>query len=151
MYKKTSFIPIESMKGVFYMAKNKVDITGINTSDIKVLSQDEMVVLFKRYKDGDISAKDELVNGNLKLVLSLLKRFNKKDENMDDLFQVGCIGLLKAIENFDLSYGVMFSTYCVPMVLGEVRRYLRDNNSIRVSRSIKDTAYKAMQAKECCL
>ncbi|MGN0992991.1 MAG: SigB/SigF/SigG family RNA polymerase sigma factor [Bacilli bacterium] len=130
------------------MAKHKVEITGVNTSEIKVLSSDEMDVLFKRFQSGDESAREELVNGNLKLVLSILKRFNKKDENMDDLFQVGCIGLLKAIDNFDLSFGVKFSTYCVPMVLGEVRRYLRDNSSIRVSRSVKDIAYKVLKLKD---
>ena len=130
------------------MAKHKVEITGINTNDIEVLNQEQMEELFKKYQNGDTKAKDELVNGNLKLVLSILKRFNKKNENMDDLFQVGCIGLIKAIDNFDLSYGVKFSTYCVPMVLGEVKRYLRDNNSIRVSRSIKDLAYKILKLKD---
>lgn len=130
------------------MAKHKVEITGINTSEIKVLSSAKMEELFKRLSEGDSTAREELVNGNLKLVLSILKRFNKKDENMDDLFQVGCIGLLKAIDNFDLSYGVKFSTYCVPMVLGEVRRYLRDNSSIRVSRSVKDLAYKILKLKD---
>ena len=130
------------------MAKYKVDITGINTSELKVLTSEEMNDLFLRLKEGDLSAKDELVYGNLKLVLSILKRFNKKNENMDDLFQIGCIGLLKAIDNFDLSYGVRFSTYCVPMVLGEVRRYLRDNNSIRVSRSLKDICYKVLNLKD---
>ena len=127
------------------MAKHKVEITGINTNDIEVLSQEEMEELFKK---GDKESRERLINGNLKLVLSILKRFNKKDENMDDLFQVGCIGLVKAIDNFDLSYGVKFSTYCVPMVLGEVRRYLRDNNSIRISRSLKDIAYKVIKLKD---
>ncbi|MBQ6546664.1 MAG: SigB/SigF/SigG family RNA polymerase sigma factor [Bacilli bacterium] len=127
------------------MAKHKVEITGINTSEIEVLSQEEMEELFKKK---DKESRERLINGNLKLVLSILKRFNKKDENMDDLFQVGCIGLVKAIDNFDLSYGVKFSTYCVPMVLGEVRRYLRDNNSIRISRSIKDIAYKVIKLKD---
>ncbi len=130
------------------MAKHKVEITGINTSNIKVLTSEEMEVLFKKLKEGDKSCKEQIANGNLKLVLSILKRFNKKGENMDDLFQVGCIGLMKAIDNFDLSYGVKFSTYCVPMVLGEVRRYLRDNSSIRISRSIKDTAYKVLKLKD---
>ena len=130
------------------MAKNKVEITGLNTSSIKVLTSEEMNELFIRYKSGDLSAKEELVNGNLKLVLSILKKFNKKDENMDDLFQVGCIGLIKAIDNFDLSYGVKFSTYCVPMVLGEIKRYVRDNNEIRISRSIKDIAYKVLKKKD---
>lgn len=130
------------------MAKHKVEITGINTSNIKVLTSEEMEVLFKKLKEGDKSCKEQIANGNLKLVLSILKKFNKKGENMDDLFQVGCIGLMKAIDNFDLSYGVKFSTYCVPMVLGEVRRYLRDNSSIRISRSIKDTAYKVLKLKD---
>ena len=136
------------MKGVFRLAKHKVEITGINTSEIEVLTQEEMEELFKKLKDGDPIARERLVNGNLKLVLSILKRFNKKDENMDDLFQIGCVGLLKAIDNFDLSYNVKFSTYCVPMVLGEVRRYLRDNSSLRVSRSVKDIAYKALKLKD---
>ena len=130
------------------MAKHKVEITGLNTNEIEVLSSEEMEELFKKLKEGDVLAREKLINGNLKLVLSLLKRFNKKDENMDDLFQVGCIGLLKAIDNFDLSFGVKFSTYCVPMVLGEVRRYLRDNSSIRVSRSLKDIAYKVIKLKD---
>lgn len=136
------------MKGVFLMAKHKVEITGINTSSIKVLSSEEMQQLFIALKEGDQNARNELVSGNLKLVLSILKKFNKKNENMDDLFQIGCVGLLKAIDNFDLSYGVKFSTYCVPMVLGEVRRYLRDNSSIRVSRSVKDVAYKVLKLKD---
>ena len=130
------------------MAKHKVEITGINTSEIEVLTQEEMEQLFKKLKDGDQIARERLVNGNLKLVLSILKRFNKKDENMDDLFQIGCVGLLKAIDNFDLSYNVKFSTYCVPMVLGEVRRYLRDNSILRVSRGVKDIAYKALKLKD---
>ena len=130
------------------MAKHKVEITGINTNDIKVLTSEEMEKLFQELKQGNKKAREDLVNGNLKLVLSILKRFNKKDENMDNLFQIGCVGLLKAIDNFDLSYGVKFSTYCVPMVLGEVRRYLRDNSSIRVSRSIKDVAYKVLKLKD---
>lgn len=130
------------------MAKHKVEITGINTNDIEVLSNEEMISLFDRMQSGDVMARERLINGNLKLVLSILKRFNKKNENMDDLFQVGCVGLVKAIDNFDLSYGVKFSTYCVPMVLGEVRRYLRDNNSIRISRSIKDIAYKVIKLKD---
>ena len=107
-----------------------------------------MEELFKKMREGDPFAREELVNGNLKLVLSILKKFSKKIDNLDDLFQIGCIGLLKAIDNFDLSYGVKFSTYCVPMIQGEVRRYLRDNNSIRVSRSVKDLAYKIMKLKD---
>ena len=127
------------------MARHKVEISGVNTANIKVLTTEEMNELFKRVKNGDTKAREELVNGNLKLVLSILKKFSKHVDNMDDLFQIGCIGLLKAIDNFDLSYGVKFSTYCVPMIQGEVKRYLRDNNSIRVSRSVKDLAYKALK------
>jgi len=130
------------------MARHKVDICGLNTSSINVLSNDDMIMLFKKYNNGDMTAKDELVNGNLKLVLSILKKYNNRCDNMDDLFQVGCIGLIKAIDNFDLNFDVKFSTYAVPMILGEVKRYLRDNSSIRVARSIKDLAYRALQAKE---
>ncbi len=130
------------------MARHKVEISGVNTANIKVLTTEEMNELFKRVKNGDTKAREELVNGNLKLVLSILKKFSKHVDNMDDLFQIGCIGLLKAIDNFDLSYGVKFSTYCVPMIQGEVKRYLRDNNSIRVSRFVKDLAYKALKLKE---
>jgi len=130
------------------MARHKVEICGVNTANIKVLSNEEMIELFKRYQSGDEQAKDELVNGNLKLVLSILKKYNNRTDNMDDLFQVGCIGLIKAIDNFDLSHEVKFSTYAVPMILGEVKRYLRDNNSIRVARSIKDIAYQALKLKE---
>ena len=130
------------------MARHKVEICGVNTANIKVLSNEEMVELFKRFKNGDILAKVELVNGNLKLVLSILRKYNNRTDNMDDLFQVGCIGLIKAIDNFDLSHEVKFSTYAVPMILGEVKRYLRDNNSIRVARSIKDIAYQALKLKE---
>lgn len=130
------------------MARHKVDICGVNTANIKVLTNDEMISLFKKYQDGDKKAKEELINGNLKLVLSILRKFTGRVDNMDDLFQVGCIGLIKAIDNFDLSYEVKFSTYSVPMILGEVKRYLRDNNSVRISRSIKDLAYKTLKAKE---
>ena len=130
------------------MARNKVDITGINTSDLKTLSQSEMEELFKRYKDGYDTAKESLVNGNLKLVLSLLKKFNNRVDNLDDLFQIGCVGLIKAIDNFDISFNVKFSTYAVPMILGELKRYLRDNNSLRISRSIKDIAYKTLKLKD---
>ena len=130
------------------MSKYKVDITGINTNDIKVLKQEEQLILFKKYKEGDLQAKEELVEGNLKLVLSILRKFNNQKYNMDDLFQIGCIGLIKAIDNFDLNYGVMFSTYAVPLILGEVKRYVRDNNALRVSRSIKDLAYKILNYKE---
>ncbi len=130
------------------MSRHKVEICGVNTANIKVLKNSEMIELFKRYKNGDMLAKEELVNGNLKLVLSILKKYNSRCDNMDDLFQVGCIGLIKAIDNFDISHEVRFSTYAVPMILGEVKRYLRDNNSLRIARSIKDTAYKALKLKE---
>ncbi len=130
------------------MAKYKVEITGINTNDIEVLSNEEMTKLFKAFKNGDSYARELLVNGNLKLVLSILRRLNNKVDNLDDLFQIGCIGLLKAIDNFELSYDVKFSTYAVPMILGEIKRYIRDNNSIRVSRSVKDLAYKAIKLRE---
>ena len=131
------------------MAKYKVEISGINTNDIVVLTQEEMNELFKKMQEGDPFARDLLVQGNLKLILSILKKFSNKFENMDDLFQIGCIGLLKAIDNFDLSHEVKFSTYAVPMILGEVKRYIRDNtSSIRVSRSIKDLAYKSLKLKE---
>ena len=130
------------------MARHKVEICGVNTANLKVLSNEEMIDLFKKIKDGDEFAKDEIVNGNLKLVLSILKKYNNRCDNLDDLFQVGCIGLIKAIDNFDLSFDVKFSTYAVPMILGEVKRYLRDNSSIRIARSIKDIAYHAFQIKE---
>ncbi len=131
------------------MAKHKVEISGIQTSDIKVLTNQENLELFKKYKDNnDINARNELINGNLKLVLSIIKRFNHRGENLDDLFQVGCLGLVKAIDNFDISYNVKLSTYAVPMILGEVKRYLRDNNSLRVSRSVKDLAYNVLKVKE---
>ena len=130
------------------MARHKVEICGVNTANIQVLTQKEMEELFKKMHEGDNSAREKLVNGNLKLVLSILKKFNNHVDNMDDLFQIGCVGLLKAIDNFDLSFGVKFSTYCVPMIQGEVKRYLRDNNSIRVSRSVKDLSYKILKVKE---
>lgn len=130
------------------MARHKVEICGVNTANIKVLSNEEMQDLFRRYQNGDELAKEELIQGNLKLVLSILRKFTGRVDNMDDLFQVGCIGLIKAIDNFDLSYDVKFSTYSVPMILGEIKRYLRDNNSVRISRSIKDLAYKILRLKE---
>ena len=133
------------------MSKYKVDITGINTSDIKVLSNEEMTHLFIRYKDGDITAKEELINGNLKLVLSILRSFNRSDINLDDLFQVGVIGLIKAIDNFDLSYGFKFSTYAVHLIIGEIKRYIRDNTAMRVSRSIKDMAYQIIKFNDTYL
>lgn len=130
------------------MAKNKVEICGVDTSKLPVLKNDEMRFLFKRMQKGELNAREQLVNGNLRLVLSVIKRFNHRGENMDDLFQVGCIGLMKSIDNFDLSHNVKFSTYAVPMIIGEIRRYLRDNNPIRVSRSLRDIAYKALQIRE---
>jgi len=130
------------------MARHKVEIANVNTANINVLTNEEMIILFNKYQNGDLNAKEELINGNLKLVLSILKKYNNRTDNMDDLFQVGCIGLIKAIDNFDLKFDVRFSTYAVPMILGEVRRYLRDGSSIRVARSIKDIAYKTMKAKE---
>lgn len=130
------------------MARHKVEISGVNTANIKVLTSDEMISLFDKMHKGDPFARDDLVNGNLKLVLSILKRFSYHHENMDDLFQVGCVGLLKAIDHFDTGHGVKFSTYAVPMILGEIKRYLRDNSSLRVSRSLKDLAYKSLKMKE---
>lgn len=130
------------------MYYNKVEISGVNTSNLKVLKESEKMKLLERIKQGDTKAREELINGNLRLVLSVIQRFAGRGENPDDLFQVGCIGLIKSIDNFDTSLNVKFSTYAVPMILGEVKRYLRDNNQVRVSRSVRDMAYKAMQAKE---
>lgn len=127
---------------------NKVEICGVDTSKIPVLSAEEKRELFVKIKNGDEEARDKFINGNLRLVLSVIQRFYGRGESADDLFQVGCVGLIKAIDNFDLEQNVQFSTYAVPMIIGEVRRYLRDNNSIRVSRSVRDLAYKAMQYKE---
>jgi len=127
---------------------NKVEICGVNTSELPVLTNEEMQQLFVKIKAGDKEAREKFIQGNLRLVLSIIQRFNRRGENVDDLFQVGCIGLIKAIDNFDLSQNVRFSTYAVPMIIGEIRRYLRDNNSIRVSRSLRDIAYKALQARE---
>ena len=130
------------------MARHKVEIANVNTANIKVLSLEEQLELFKRYQNGEEEVKEELIKGNLKLVLSVLKNFTGRADNLDDLFQVGVIGLIKAIDNFDLNHEVRFSTYAVPMILGEIKRYLRDNNSLRVSRSIKDLAYKALKVKD---
>lgn len=130
------------------MYNNKVIICGVDTSKLPLLKESEKEELLKKVKSGDKAARDKLINGNLRLVLSVIQRFTGRGENLDDLFQVGCIGLIKSIDNFDITQNVRFSTYAVPMIIGEIRRYLRDNNSIRVSRSIKDTAYKAMQVKE---
>jgi len=130
------------------MAGYKVEICGVNTAKLPLLSNDEKEALFKRILEGDMEAREQYIKGNLRLVLSVIQRFSNSNENVDDLFQIGCIGLIKAIDNFDITQNVRFSTYAVPMILGEVRRYLRDNNSIRVSRSLRDTAYKAIYAKE---
>ena len=127
---------------------NKVEICGINTNDLKLLKESEKIELLKKAQSGDQRARDELINGNLRLVLSVVQRFANRGEGMDDLFQVGVIGLIKAIDNFNTDLNVRFSTYAVPMIIGEIRRFLRDNNPIRVSRSLRDTAYKAMQVKE---
>lgn len=126
----------------------KVEICGVNTSKLPVLSEQEKKVLFEKIKQGDMQARQDFIYGNLRLVLSILRRFNNRGENIDDLFQIGCIGLIKALDNFDTSHDVKFSTYAVPMIIGEIRRYLRDNNAIRVSRSMRDIAYKALAVKE---
>ncbi len=128
--------------------QSKVEICGVNTSKLKVLSNDKIVELLKKYKDGDLGARDELISGNLRLVLSVIQRFINRGEMVDDLFQVGCVGLIKAIDNFDITLNVRLSTYAVPMIIGEIRRYLRDNSPIRVSRSMRDIAYRALQTKE---
>ena len=130
------------------MSKYKVDICGVNTSSLKVLSNEENLALFKKMHEGDKFARDDLINGNLKLVLAILKKFNNKVDNLDDLFQVGCLGLVKAIDNFDPSYNVTLSTYACPLIIGEMKRYIRDNISLRISRSVKDLAYKIMKLKE---
>ncbi len=127
---------------------NRVEICGVNTSEIKVLSEKEKEALLKKIKSGDTAAREEFLTGNLKLVLSVIKRFSGRGESADDLFQIGCIGLIKALDNFDVTQNVKFSTYAVPMIIGEIRRYLRDNNAVRVSRSMRDTAYKALSVKE---
>ena len=130
------------------MSTYKVEICGVNTSKLPILKEEEKEELFKKIKAGDKTSRETYIKGNLRLVLSVIKRFNNHNENVDDLFQIGCIGLIKAIDNFDINQNVKFSTYAVPMILGEVRRYLRDNNAIRVSRSLRDTAYKAICARE---
>lgn len=133
------------------MLVNKVEICGVNTAKLPVLSGSKMRGLLERLKAGERSAREELINGNLRLVLSVIQRFNNRGEYVDDLFQVGCIGLMKAIDNFDLSQNVKFSTYAVPMIIGEIRRYLRDNNPLRVSRSLRDIAYKALQVRDALI
>ena len=130
------------------MMINKVEICGVNTAKLPLLKEKEMRELLLKMKDGDNLAREKFINGNLRLVLSVIQRFNNRGENVDDLFQVGCIGLMKSIDNFDLSQNVKYSTYAVPMIIGEIRRYLRDNNTIRVSRSVRDLAYKAIQFKD---
>ena len=133
---------------MYAYAQSKVEICGVNTAKLQTLKNDEMRELLDRSHHGDKDARDKLICGNLRLVLSVIQRFTSRGENPDDLFQVGCIGLIKAIDNFDPSHEVMFSTYGVPMISGEVKRFLRDNNAVRVSRSMRDTAYRALQAKE---
>ncbi|MBQ2830348.1 MAG: RNA polymerase sporulation sigma factor SigG [Oscillospiraceae bacterium] len=130
------------------MVQGKVEICGVNTAKLETIKSDEMKALLERAQSGDTAARERLVMGNLRLVLSVLQRFTSRGENLDDLFQVGCVGLIKAIDNFDLSQSVKFSTYGVPMIIGEIRRYLRDNSAIRVSRSMRDTAYRVLQARE---
>ena len=130
------------------MSKYKVDISMLNTANIKVLTNEENIILFNKMHSGDKFAREDLINGNLKLVLSILKKFNNKVDNLDDLFQVGCLGLVKAIDNFDTSYGVTLSTYACPLIIGEMKRYIRDNIPLRVSRSVKDLAYKIIKLKE---
>ena len=130
------------------MAQGKVEICGVNTSKLPLLKNEEKELLFKKIVEGDMDAREQYIQGNLRLVLSIIKRFSNSSENVDDLFQIGCIGLIKAIDNFDINLGVRFSTYAVPMIVGEIRRFLRDNSTLRVSRSLKDTAYKAIYAKE---
>ena len=130
------------------MALNKVEICGVNTAKLPLLNEKEKQELFVQIKEGNEEAREEYIKGNLRLVLSVIKRFASSNENADDLFQIGCVGLMKAVDNFDPDREVKFSTYAVPMIIGEIRRYLRDNNSIRVSRSLRDTAYKAIYAKD---
>lgn len=138
----------ESTGGNKNMAAYKVEICGVNTSTLPILKEEEKAELFQKIRQGDLAAREAYIKGNLRLVLSVIRRFASSNENVDDLFQIGCIGLIKSIDNFDPTMDVKFSTYAVPMIVGEIRRYLRDNNSVRVSRSLRDTAYKAMQAKE---
>lgn len=145
--KRKDYLRMKNSEVVFFM-QGKVEICGVNTSRLKVLKSDEMKDLLVKSHNGDKAARDALIYGNLRLVLSVIQRFGNRGENPDDLFQVGCIGLMKAIDHFDVTQGVQFSTYGVPMIIGEVRRFLRDNNSVRVSRSLRDTAYKAIQCKE---
>ena len=130
------------------MAKYKVEIPGINTNGLKVLKNSEMVKLFAKYQNGDLNAKNEIINGNLKLVLSIINKYNTGKYDMNDLFQIGCIGLIKAVDNFDTSFNVQFSTYAVPLILGEVRRFIRDSSEVRISRSIRDLSYRILKFKD---
>jgi len=148
MNKTHKILPILKRQGEFILSKFKVDIAGIDTNSLKVLTNEEMSILFEKMKNGDVLAKDEIVNGNLKLVLSIISKFRYKNLDMNDLFQVGCIGLIKAVDNFDTSYGVMFSTYAVPLILGEVKRLIRTNNPVRIARSIRDMAYQILKFKD---
>lgn len=141
-------LPFSCDKGKAYAMYNKVEICGVNTSRLPTLSSAEKKELLRKTKEGDTEAREKLIDGNLRLVLSIIQRFTNRRENLDDLFQVGCIGLIKAVDNFNTDIDVEFSTYAVPMVIGEIRRYLRDNNTIRVSRSVRDLAYRALAAKE---
>nr|WP_201764265.1 RNA polymerase sporulation sigma factor SigG [Halalkalibacterium ligniniphilum] len=146
--KEILYLTLSPVLGGKALTRNKVEICGVDTSKLPVLKNQEMRELFTKLQSGDLSARETLVNGNLRLVLSVIQRFNNRGEYVDDLFQVGCIGLMKSIDNFDLGQNVKFSTYAVPMIIGEIRRYLRDNNPIRVSRSLRDIAYKALQVRD---
>lgn len=141
-------IILDILAEVGFVFISKVEICGVNTAKLPVLSAARKKELFEKIKKGDEKARQEFINGNLRLVLSIIQRFSNRGENADDLFQVGCVGLIKSIDNFDTEHGVQFSTYAVPMIIGEIKRYLRDNNSIRVSRSLRDTALKALRARE---
>lgn len=146
--KSTAILSLKTETGITEMYYNKVEICGINTAQLKTLTDEEKRILLQKSKEGDEAARRELIYGNLRLVLSIIQRFSGRRENMDDLFQVGCIGLVKAVDNFNLELDVKFSTYAVPMIIGEIRRYLRDNNAIRISRSVRDLAYRALQMRE---
>ena len=130
------------------MAKYKVEINGIDTNKLKVLTNDEMITLFKEYQKGNQEAKEEIINGNLKLVLSIINKYNNGKHDMNDLFQIGCVGLIKAVDNFSLEYNVQFSTYAVPLIIGEVKRFIRDSSTVRISRSIRDNAYQILKYKD---
>ena len=148
MNKKGFFYPIYLVKGVFLLAKYKVEIPGIDTNKLKVLKPKEMTELFKKYQSGEEWAKEAIVNGNLKLVLSIINKYNNGKYDMNDLFQIGCVGLIKAVDNFSLEYNVVFSTYAVPLIIGEVKRFIRDSSTVRISRSIRDNAYQILKYKD---